>query len=180
MGAADHGGSFVGVNNVDGLGRFGGDIDVFMFAEAGVVLFVVNFEAEIGEAGDDVTADFGIALADGGGKDESVDTLHGGNHFTDGALDAVDIHIIGKLGARMVGTGGENFAHVAANTANAEEATLAIKVFFDSFFVKTELVLDGDGGGRVKIAGAGGHHDAFKWRVAHGGVVRITILDGGK
>jgi len=180
FGAAEHGGSFVGMDDVDGFRAFCGDVDIVTVAEAGVVFLVVEFEAEVFEAGDDIAADFGVAFADGGGEDEGVGAAHGGDHFADGALDAIDIHVIGELGAGVRGAQFENVAHVAGDAADAEEAALAVQIFFDGFVVQAEFVLDGDGGGRVDVAGAGCHHDAFERGVAHGRIVGVSAFNRGE
>lgn len=119
-GTADHFAGFVGADDINRLRAGGGDDAMTLVVEAVVVLRVANLEAEIAKAGDDVAADFGVALADGSGEDEGVDALEGGGHLGDRALEAIDIHLIGELRAGVaVVAKAQDLAHIVGLAADA-------------------------------------------------------------
>lgn len=119
FGTANHGVSFVSLDDVNREGRFGRDINVLVVAKTSVVFCVVEVEVKIAEARDDIAADFSIAFADCGGEDESINALHGSYHLADGSLDAVNIHVVSQLGTGVISTGFDNLPQVAADTADA-------------------------------------------------------------
>ena len=151
-----------------------------MVAETVGVLGVVDFEVEVAEAGDDVAADGGVALADGGGENEGVGAVQAGSHLADGALDAIDKEVVGKFGLGIaVVTEADDLAKIIGGAGDAEETAFFVEVGFKIVALEFEFATDGEGGGGVNVAAAGGHHEALKRSVAHGGIKGLARFQSG-
>ena len=158
-GATNHFAGFVGENDIDWIRSAARDEAMRLVAETVGVLGVVDFEVEVAEAGDDVAADGGVALADGGGENEGVGAVQAGSHLTDGALDAVDEEVVGEFGLGVaVVTEADDLAEIIGGAGDAEEAAFFVEVGFKVVALELELAADGEGGGGVNVAAAGGHH----------------------
>lgn len=121
FGTADHGVGFVGLDDVNGEGFFRGDVDIGGFAEAGFVFRGVNEEVEIAATANDVLTNHSVTFADGGGENQRIETVHGGDHFADRTLDAINIHIISEFGTGVAVVAQFDYlAHVVSLPGDAE------------------------------------------------------------
>ena len=142
------------------------------------VLFGVEADAEVLEAGADAFAHGLGVLADAGGEDDGVEVGHDRHVRTDVLLHAVAEHLEGGLGEFVALAGGfDDFAHVV-DAADALEAGLLVEGGEHLVDVHAGLVHDVFEGRGVDVAGTRAHHEAFERGDAHGGVNALAAADG--
>ena len=157
-------------------GVIGGD-DAF-FAEAMVVLLVVDADVESGEPFHDALADGEGVFADAAGEDEGVSTAEKDVVCADVLDDAADEHLDCEFSLSVaVGSGVHHVAHVAAvDSADAVETGLLVEDLVDFLAGVSEFDETEDGGG-VEVAGTGSHHETFKRGESHCGVDDFSVFD---
>ena len=150
------------------------------------VACLIEFDAERIEAAADLGAGGAVVLTDAAGEDEHVESAELCDVGTDESADGGGEEIDGQsCGCASGGDGVAQGAHITGNSADAEEAGLAIDDLFES--------IGGIGGARmgvgklaqkkqqdtgIDVAGACGGDEAACGCEAHGGIDGAPVVDG--
>ena len=159
----------IGVRDVDHACR--------IFA-CGPILDRIYEDAQLPELLAGHGADAGGVFADASGKDQHVQPAQHGIVGADIFAQPIGKNLGGQHGLAVPGVGrGGDLAGITGQPREPFQAALAVEQVIDLVGRKPLAHEVGDDG-RVDVAGAGNHHQAFQGGEAHAGVDGAAVIDG--
>ena len=136
----------------------------------GVAVGVENVSEPL-EARAGAASDVGRVFSDAAREDQGIDPLQDGRVGADVFLEAVAEDLDGQPRPPATGLGGaDDLSHVVRDAREAQQATPAVQQVIDLIDVHAERAHEVEDDGRVDVAAAGSHDQAFERRHAQRGV----------